>query len=502
MITFYKRKKVIIAMGLLVAMFCGCTISCDAMAAQDFAEENTVSDTPVTEEVTEQNHTSVSLQLDNTNVYDGMKKAYKDGYVPTVSKDKVDIVLPVSFEQEVSVNELVARLDLGATEGSPFQYKNYEKTVKKTKEKINGTKKEKEIFLVKFSVKLNKDAINGVYPLTINLSYIVNGENVSQDFPVYVTISEKKSDKNLEITQEAPMVEEKPTSDPKVMITKSECSTKQIFSGSEFTDQITIKNTNKNKYIQNIMITVTCEAEGVSFADGGNVFYYDRLNADSSLEIPVQVKVSEDTPEGKYVIGVSLSYDNPDAVALTGEGKVEFVVYQKTRVSVETGMMVSEVTAGDSILLPVQVMNLGKGMIYNVRCNVEGSGLVASKSLFIGNLESGTAGSGELNLFAGMINPDADKEEERYGDAYGVIRIIYEDSAGNEYVEEQSYATRIMPLVMKEAKKEDGRQKEKNIGKQLISGAIVVIFILAIGLSLPLLIQKRKEKKDIREEEE
>ena len=83
--------------------------------------------------------------------------------------------------------------------------------------------------------------------------------------------------------------------------------------------------------------------------------------------------------------------------------------------ALEVGKFASEVNAGDSIKIPVQAMNLGRGKIYNVRCSLDVQGLNASKSLFLGNLDGGTAASGELDVFAGMIDEKAESADKRYG---------------------------------------------------------------------------------------
>lgn len=491
---------------VILVMMCAFVMYGNSMpsAAQEIHEEagvsaETANHAETGQEGTSQNEVTSSnpLLLDNTNLYSGMKTAYKNGYSPMVSKDQVEIVLPVYFENASATTSIRAVLDLGATENSPFVYKNYSKTVEKSREKVNNSKKEKEVFLIKFKLGLKDNRINGVYPVVIKVSYSEGEAEVLQEFPVYVNITDGNESSGSNVT--AGEAETRPTSEPKLIVIKNKLSADKILSGSDFTAMVTLKNTNKAKYIQNITITVSCETTGISLESDSNVFYFDKLEADDTMELPLKFVVDESVSEGKYKVKLLFSYDNPEASSFTSEGEFNFQVYQNMRVGFEVGEMVSEINAGDSVSVPVQVMNLGRSTVYNVRCNVEGTGLSASKSLFVGNLEAGTAGSGELVLFAGMVNPDAKEEAYRYGDAYGKVIMTYEDAEGNSYTEEKEYYTNILPMKI-ESNKDETIQAEISIRSQLIVGATTIIILVIIGVLMAAVVHFRNKK--IQEEQE
>lgn len=458
------------------------------------------------------NENAQLLALENENIYQGMDKAYKNGYQPVISKNKVKIILPLCLIKEEKVDSIQAVLNLGDVENTPFLYKNYVKTIKKTKEKVNGTEEEKEVFLVSFQVDLQKERLNGTYPVTIEVSYSVMEKTIRQSFTVYVRITDgkenelgvKTDDQEQDKENTAGSEEgdgppegdngnEKATSEPKVIVVKNEQYPEKIRCGEKFRSKVTLKNTSKEKYVQNMTVTVSCETEGVSLITDSNVFYFEKLGADRTMELPLEFKVEEKTQEGRYCINLAISYDNPDAISLTSTGNIFFQVYQNIRVDFEMGEIESEINAGDSISLPIQVMNMGRGTIYNVRCNVEGQGMTASKSLFIGNLEGGTSGSGELVLFAGMVNPEAESEKERYGRTDGKLILTYEDVDGNSYTEEKDYVTTIQAMEIKAASQVQAEEK-KSIGKQLAVGIVLVIIILLLGGIMPVLSHIRKER--------
>ena len=87
------------------------------------------------------------LKIEDTGVYKGMTKAYKDGYEPVASDGKVIIVLPIIASSD-KMSELTVTPNLGDTSSSPFVYKNYQKTFKETEETINGNQQKRKVFLI------------------------------------------------------------------------------------------------------------------------------------------------------------------------------------------------------------------------------------------------------------------------------------------------------------------------------------------------------------------
>lgn len=79
----------------------------------------------------------------------------------------------------------------------------------------------------------------------------------------------------------------------------------------------------------------------------------------------------------------------------------------------EIGQIPEEVNAGDRLQIPVQLVNVGRGMVYNARCTVDVPGLQTDKSLFLGNIEGGTAVSGELDAFAGVVNAEEETNRKK-----------------------------------------------------------------------------------------
>ena len=143
--------------------------------------------------------------------------------------------------------------------------------------------------------------------------------------------------------------------------------------------------------------------------------------------------------------------------------------------------------------IPVQLMNVGRGMVYNARCTVDVPGLQTDKSLFLGNIEGGTAVSGELDAFAGVVNAEEETTEKRYGRTGGRILLTYEDEDGNSYEETSDIVLTIQPLKIEE-KNTDKNEKESNkIGRQFLIGVTAVVGLGIVGVVLPGWIRRRKQ---------
>ncbi len=494
------------------------------------------------------------LRVDDQNVYPGMKKAYQDGYEPAVEENTATVILPLLAREGSTIQSVTAVPDLGDGSQSPFVFRNYQKTFGKTVEQINGTKQQKEVFLIRFDLELVEERKNGAYPVNIKISYDTEAETeMQQDFTVYVQITDEKvtpsptaspeptptagpvpSASPEPTPEETPVPsaetpeteqpdmqgteevitdgaalslggadgggavsvggtgEEKPSPEPKVIITKCTGVPEHIYAGETVEFTAVLKNTNKKKSVQNMTVAITCEAEGIRLKSDSNTFYFDYLGTEKTLEVPLKFQIDEKTTAGKYTVLFALSYDNPDAEPLTSSGQIDLKVEQKNEVEMEVGEIAEEVNAGDSMQIPIQVMNLGRGMVYNVRCSVEVPGLRADKSLFLGNIDGGMAASGEFGVFAGIVNEDAEETDQRYGRTSGRIVLTYEDEDGEETQKFQDMTITIQPLEIRQ--EETAPEEESGIGKQLAAGIGILILLGGTGCGISVW-RRRKVRK-------
>lgn len=434
-----------------------------------------------------------ALKIDDANIYHGMERAYKDGYVPAVSGNTAEIVVPLKTDDTAEFDSVTVSLNLGGTENTPFVYKNYQKTFYKTVEKINGGNETSEVFLVSFSLELLQDRYNGTYPIDVQVSYGKGVSEMSQSFIVYVGIADGK-DLEDENAAEAVVAEteEKPTSQPIIMISKSSVEPEKVSAGDDFEVKAVLKNTSKIKDIQNMSVTVTWSSEDIVLLEDSNMFYIDYIGREQTKEMVFKCRAGGKTADGRYEMKLDMSYDNTKAETLTSSGSIQVEITQPMKVELEVGEIPEEINAGDSLSVALQVMNLGRGSIYNARCNIEVPGLIADTSAFIGNMEGGSAAEGTLKLFAGTKQMNSELEGEQYGYTEGVIQLIYEDEDGKEYTEDYPVSTTIQALQMNMDK--DTADDEEEVKTQWGLAVAAGLAVLVLSGGIPAIIYYRRKK--------
>ena len=423
-----------------------------------------------------------ALHIDNQNVYEGMTKPYQKGYQPVCENGKVNLVLPLVSDGKLKNNRLTAAVDLGATENSPFIFKTYEKDFTCKPETVNGTQETKEVFLVAFSLELNKKRTNGVYPIIVNVSATdESGQEVQKTFTNYVTIKDGSGTTDAGAGGDmgggasgGGTGSETPTSNPIVLISKCVIEPDTVKAGDDFTATVTFENTNKKKSVQNMVATVNVPSADFELRNGTNTFFIGKIGKGKSVELALQFHASKSIADGNYAIEIAMSYDDAKATTCTSTGNIVVTVEQPLDVELTMPVIEKEMTAGDTVPFSFQVMNLSRSTVYNVRCDVNCNGLTQTKTAFVGNMESGTAGEGVTNIFVSMMDG-----ENAYGDTKGVVTLTYEDSFGNAYTKEYDFETSI--VKMPDNTEAIQSQEPKSASQWWISVAVVAGFLLLMG---------------------
>ena len=473
-----------------------CLLPVMAFAASPTPDAQSTTDAKQPTQGPSEEPNSISFfSIDNNNVYEGMDKAYKDGYMPTVQNGKAVIVLPLISSGEIQGNKIQVTPNLGDTSSSPFVFKNYQKTVVLSENKVNNTDKTVPAYYIRFDFDLSSSRINGTYPIIIDIQATdANGGQIVQTFTAYITITDgidPNATQNPDDSVSAePEPTEKPTSQPIVIVSNHTISPSPINAGDEFTVNVTLLNTNKNKSVQNMTVTVTSEEANLTLLNDSNTFYFDKLGSGKTLSLELKYEAGLEIMPGKYNINLALSYDNSEAVTLTSAGLIPIEINQPMRVQLTMPQIAEAVNAGDTLPLSFQVMNLGRGSVYNARCEISGAGLFPSGTAFIGNMEPGTAANADVNVFIGTKDMTEGYDGmEKYGTTEGTVKLIYEDAGGEEFTEEYTFTTTINEPVIN-TDSTNLEEKEETAGQWWIS--LVILGAIAAGIVIWLIIRKKR----------
>lgn len=449
------------------------------------------------------------LVIDNSNAYEGMDKPYKNGYMPSAAGGVAKVILPITSTLEIKDNRIHVSYDLGDAQSSPFQFGNYDQTIKRGTHKTGGGKS--EAFLIHIDLPLTANRVMGRYPVVMKAhGSLVDGTAFAQDFTIFVTITDGIDPNAPELHPEQPPEtggsgsEPAPVPQPKIMLSGYSVNPSPVVAGQIFHLSATLLNTNEKQSLDNVMISIVGMTTELlpSGSDTGN-FYFEKIGKGESVTLEMDMVASPNSkPEPQKLI-ISVEYEGNKATAYTANEEIVIPVSQPIRLEYDEPQIPQEVNAGDTISVSLNVMNLGIGSVHNVRLSLEASGLIPDKTAFLGNIASGEAKKGDLHVFVGTKDmaesSGSVSQDEKYGHTAGVMTLDYEDEYGQKYTEEFEFTTNINPPVTT-APEETEIEEEPKRQKQWWISIIIAGAVIAAILIIRAYIMKKRERQDHEDE--
>lgn len=409
----------------------------------------------------------VTLSIDSNNLYDGMDHTYSQGYIPKVENGYVRLVLPLQCSGKLEGNCVKASLNLGDYENAPFVIKNYERNIYQDKYWVNNGSQLVESFAAVFLLELKNERKNGSYPVVIDITaYDSSGSPILQSFTVYVNITDGQKQENDEADNDA---DEKRFA-PKMIVGGCDFSKPELLAGDEFTANITLINTSKTESVRDLSITALTPADAIVFLEQSDTVYIESVSANDVCTVTYHLKVNANALQGQHELELQMSYADSQTNAYTCSGKIRIPITQPVKLQFDAPDIPSTVQVADIIETSVQVMNLGKGKVYNLRAILNADGLDAGQTIFIGDVEPGATGSGSVSVSVSGLT----KGDSPYGKTDGIISFCYEDENGQEHSEDIAFQTTIeSPFWGQSATKEDRPEQWLMIMAMLVEMIIV-----------------------------
>ena len=403
------------------------------------------------------------LIIDSWSLYDGMDKTYQQGYVPRIVNGCCYIIFPLigeTYDGKVTVTA-----DLGATADSPFVFGNYSQTAA-------GWGR----YVFMFEIPLVKGRINGSYPVTMKADYLdVLGQQKQQSFTVFVTVADGKKppDPNDVPKQEV----EK----PELFISACEITPDTVGGDGEFSVNVKIDNIGSIR-ARSVRLTYGSEAEGILPYDTNNAILLDNIASGEGAEAAFKMRTTKDVIAGSRAFFITLDYVDLYGGVYTATRQFLVNVTQPAEMTYDSISLPKSVTAGETFTLPANVFNIGKSPLRNVTVNLTGAGLFPTSSVFLGDIQPGQAGYGEMKVFVGMLSM-TEGYTESYGKTSAVYTVTYTDDAGETHTAEQQLSTEIkQPVIAGE--KTDAEKKAEEEQKRAMSqwwiSALAAFAVIAI----------------------
>lgn len=386
------------------------------------------------------------LIIDSWSLYDGMDKTYQQGYVPRIVNGCCYIIFPLigeTYDGKVTVTA-----DLGATADSPFVFGNYSQT---------AAGWGRYVFMLE--IPLVKGRINGSYPVTLKADYLdVLGQQKQQSFTVFVTVADGKKPKDPDAKEAA----EK----PELFISACEITPDTVTGGDEFTATVTIDNIGAIR-ARSVRLSYGSEAAGIIPSNTNSAMHLENIASGESATVSFTLRTTGDVLAGEQPFYVTLDYVDLYGGVYTNTRTFLVNVTQPAEMTYDSISLPKSVTAGETFTLPANVFNIGKSPLRNVTVNLTGAGLFPTSSVFLGDIQPGQAGYGEMKVFVGMLSM-TEGYTESYGKTTGVYTISYKDDAGEEYAVSVDFATEIQKPVI-EGEKTDAEKKAEEEQKRAMS---------------------------------
>lgn len=407
------------------------------------------------------------LIIDSRNLYEGMDRTYAQGYVPRIVNGRAYIILPLlgeTYDGKVTVTA-----DLGATADSPFIFGNYSQTA-------GGWGR----YVFALEIPLVSERINGSYPVTLKADYLdVLGQQKQQSFTVYVTVTDGK---NPPDPNDVPKQE---VEKPELFISECTVDPGTVGGEEEFSVSVTIDNIGSIR-ARSVRLSYGSEAAGIIPAETNSAMHLENISSGKSEAVSFNLRTTKDVLAGEQPFYITLDYVDLYGGVYTNTRTFLVHVTQPAEMSYDSVSLPREVTAGETISLPANVFNIGKSTLRNVTVNLSGAGLYPTSSVFLGDIQPGQAGYGEMKVFVGMLSM-TEGYTESYGRTSAVYTISYTDDAGEAHTVEQQLSTEIKQPVIAGEKTEAERKAEeeqKRAMSQWWVSALVAFAIISIVVAL------------------
>lgn len=421
------------------------------------------------------------LEIDTKNTYEMMDCAFEDGYVPQISNDIAYLVLPLISTGKIRNNEIRVSLNLGSNSLNPFEFANYEKLFYLDSVQPKNSEDEVELFLIEFPLKLSSSRINGVYPVLVNvLCYDDRGAEINYTYTVFINIEDGYSNEPTVPEPESEPEPEPITPEPVVYISCCKTLSSETVAGEDFTIELTLKNSSSTKSVKNMLLTVDTGSLQISPKENTNVFPVCDIEPSGTTTLSLQFATEASIPAGKYMMRFSFAYNSDKSLNLSSVGTTVISIKHHTDIELVRPTFAPAVTVGETIPLNLQVMNMGRDRVYNVRCEVSGFGFAPSNTGYIGTMEAGSTATTEVELYIIALNVSGGNEQgNQYGDTVGTITLLFEDESGEEYSKEIQFETTVnRPIaVTPHANTNDDEKRTTNhwwISVVILGGVICV----------------------------
>ncbi len=351
-----------------------------------------------------------------------------------------------------------------------------------------------------YNFTVREDVMTGYYPLSFEIWYTKAGVRCEEPETVSVYVYTQGKPGAGHIGGDDGAVESK----PRIIVTGFETNPKEIYAGDTFMVTIHVKNTSKEKAVNNVLFDMQAVESGTEAnttyavflpTSGSSSVYTDSIGPGSEFDINIEMTAKTDLTQKPYVITVKMKYDSGKDVDLTDEAKVSVPVLQEAKYDTsDIEAMPASISIGSQSNVMFSIYNTGKTTFYNLQVKYEGDSIEGGDT-FLGTLKPGETGSVDSMITA--VAPST-------GDGTIKAKISFENESGDLVSFERNFALDVYEEVyMDPSMPEDipvDNQGGVNIG--LIIGIAAAVVVAAVIIVIVTVRKKKKKAAALKLEEE
>jgi len=284
---------------------------------------------------------------------------------------------------------------------------------------------------------------------------------------------------------------------PKLIIQSYSSDPTLVNAGENFNLTMKFMNTHSVREIRNIKgsfsVTATANESGNVFTPVGssNTFYIDKISPRDTADWNVTLYTIPDAKSKTYTVTISFEYEDDMGNSYTASEIIGIPVYQPSRFEVSGLSFPPETFMGQSMYSYIEMYNLGKTEIYNVKMRVEGDFDAQPKSSYFGNFESGRVEYTELVITPMMPGMSSGRVIFEYEDASGEIHEVVEEFTIN--VMEMDFPVDF-PIDEPGGKPGFEEQPQKSFFKSVWFYVIIGVVVAAIVVVIIVVVSRKRKK--------
>ncbi len=277
-------------------------------------------------------------------------------------------------------------------------------------------------------------------------------------------------------------------SQPRLMVTDFALAGGFLTAGESAKLTVTVKNQSMTKSVRNVKYAIS-EPSGALAFEGMGTRYVSAVSAGCTDVWELTLSALPAAAPGAYDLTVSMEYEDKYYASFSAADTLRVYVKQPASLDFDGAVLPLRAVQSDTVTMSLNLMNTGKGTLYNCRVDTNIKGLMSGGSVFAGEIPPGESRPCAANL---LVSKDVT------GDVTGTVTVTYEDADGVVYTKTADVFTSIEEKV-DEAAPQTTTEEKKTLPWWLTGGAGLLLGGgAAFGVTYGVFAAKQRKQDELR----